>query len=410
MDVRRVEPGLRSESVRRANLSAVARKLHDSGSLSRSQLGVRTGLTRSTIRALIGEFVAADLVSETPGPLGTPGRPSVLVNPNPGRPLALALEIEVDSIAAAIVGFGGRVHQVLRVERPRGELSVEQTVADLSALARRLDGFADVRTEAVGIGVAVAGVVRQPDGLVLLAPNLGWRDVALGHALRQALGSFVPISIANDADLGALAEARRGAARGSDNILYVSGAVGVGGGIIVDGRALAGVAGYGGEVGHLPMEPDGAQCRCGARGCWETLIGEDALLVRAGRARGGGREAVDAVLADARDGDAAAVEAVEHVCRWLGYGLGGLANVLNPERIVLGGIFGRLEALAGSTIRSELDRHSVRATRELVTVVPAQLAEEAPLLGAAELAFEAFLADPAAWLRPEPTLAIAAGE
>lgn len=361
------------------------------------------------MRTLVGELAAARIVSETdPGPIGTPGRPSVLVRPNPRRPIALALEVAVDSLAAAVVGFGGRVLATRRVNRPRAELSVEETVADLALLARRLPRFE--WRDVVAVGVAVVGVVRRADGFVPLAPNLGWRDVALAAQMRRALRTQLPISVANEADLGALAEARRGAARGFSNVLFVSGEVGVGGGVIVDGRPLTGGAGFSGEIGHQPMEPEGAQCSCGARGCWETLIGEDALLKRAGRARGGGRKAVDEVLSDARAGDTTAVEAVEHVGHWLGYGLGGLVNVLNPERIVLGGLFGRIHGLAANTIRSELDRHSLTVARELATVVPAQLAEAAPLLGAAELAFESFLVDPAAWLRPEHTLALAAGE
>jgi predicted NBD/HSP70 family sugar kinase len=401
LDERRYEPGLRSESVRRANLSAIARELHDSGPLSRSELGSLTGLTRSTIRALIGEFVAADLVAEVnPAPLGTPGRPSVVVTPNTARPTALALEIAVDSIAGAVVGFGGEIRKMRRIERPRGELSLEQTVSALAALARQLDGFQTRRSDVVGVGVAIVGVVRRSDGVVSVAPNLGWHDVALGQALRQSMGAFVPISVANEADLGALAETRRGGARGCQNVVFISGEVGVGGGLIVDGRPIAGAAGYGGELGHLPVNPAGRACHCGSVGCWETEIGEDALLVRAGLARGGGRSAMDAVLRTARAGDATALAAIDHVAGWLGRGLAGLVNLLNPERIVLGGRFGRLFPFVAQTVAAQLDRYALEAPRRLVVVVPAELGEDAPLLGAAELAFEPFLSDPAAWMRP----------
>ena len=401
MDVRRDEPGLRSESIRRANLSAIARELHDAGPLSRSELGARTGLTRSTIRALIGEFAAAGLASEvSPGGAGTPGRPSVVVTPNSSRPTVLALEINVDSIAAAVVGFGGAIDQLERVERPRGKLSLEDTVADLAALARRLQGFHARRSDVAGIGVAVAGIVRHADGFVSLAPNLGWQNVALGQAIRRALGAFAPVSLANDADLGALAELRRGAARGCANVVFISGEVGVGGGVIVDGRRLAGAAGYGGEIGHMPVNPAGAPCHCGSIGCWETEIGEDALLVRAGHTKGGGRGEVEAVLDEARDGRAEANEAIDELGKWLGIGLAGLVNIFNPERIVLGGRFAKLFPFVAGTVGRQLDRYALSAARSLVTLSPAALAEDAPVIGAAELAFEAFLADPATWLRP----------
>lgn len=208
------------------------------------------------------------------------------------------------------------------------------------------------------------------------------------------------MEIANEADLGALAETRRGAARGLQNIIFIQGEVGVGGGLFVDGHAMAGAAGYGGEVGHMPVNPKGVPCHCGSVGCWETEIGEDALLTRAGHPRGGGRDEVEAVLREATAGELPALEAMDYVGRWLGLGIAGLVNLLNPERVVLGGRFGRLFPFVAETVARQLDNFALAAPRRLVTVVPAQLGEDASLLGAAELAFEPFLSDPAAWHRP----------
>lgn len=405
--MRRDELGLRSETVRRSNLSAIARELHDSGPLSRSELGARTGLTRSTIRALIGEFVAADLVSEEPSlSLGAPGRPSSLVYPHAERVVGLALDIAVDSVSAAVVGFGGEVLELVRVDNTRGEMSVETAVRKLAEMAHQVRGLPPAREDVVGIGVGVVGVVRRSDGFVSMAPNLGWRDVALGRALAEALDTLIPIFVANEADLGALAELRRGAARGQNHILFVSGEVGVGGGLIIDGRPLTGAAGYGGEIGHMPLNPDGAACRCGSFGCWETEIGEGALLALAGHAGESGREAVDTLFREAEAGSALARAALERVGSGLGRGLAGLVNVLNLELIVLGGLFGRIHPFVAQTVERQLDRYALAAPRRAVRVVPAALQQDAPLLGAAELAFEPFLADPAHWLLPRvPVLA-----
>jgi predicted NBD/HSP70 family sugar kinase len=392
--------GQRSETVRRANLSSIARELHLRGSLSRSELVARSGLTRSAIRGLIGEFVAAGLVAEERSdPLGIPGRPSALVEPDPESALVLSLAIAVDSLSAALVGFGGTVLDIVRVDRQPGRPSVDEIVGDLRVLISRLDGWPAVHARTIGVGVAVVGVVRRADGLVSMAPNLGWRDVPLGDALARAIGVDVPITVANEADLGALAELRRGVATGGDHIVYISGEVGVGGGLIVDGKPLTGVAGYGGEVGHMPVNPDGLACRCGSTGCRETEIGEGTLLRLAGHPPDGGREAVDAVLAEADAGSPAAIAALEHVARWLGIGLAGLVNVLNPRLVVLGGRFERIHPYVVATVERELDRRALAAPRGLVRIVPSALGGDAPLLGAAELAFEPFLADPAAWLR-----------
>jgi predicted NBD/HSP70 family sugar kinase len=249
----------------------------------------------------------------------------------------------------------------------------------------------------VGIGVAVAGVLRRSDGLVSMAPNLGWIDVPLGARLERALGIGAPITVSNDADAGVLAEHRRGAGAGVDDVLFVSGEVGVGGGAIVGGRQLTGAAGYAGEVGHMPVNPEGSACRCGSVGCWETEVGEGVLLARAGFRADAGSAGVDAVLRAADDGDPAALAALAHVGRWLGIGLAGLVNILNPRLIILGGLHGRIHPYVRDVLEAELARRALPAPRALVKVVPATLGVDAPLVGAAELAFEPLLADPARW-------------
>src|SRR5258706_7157606 len=238
-----------------------------------------------------------------------------------------------------------------------------------------------------------------------MAPNLGWADVPLGHLLARSLDLGVPIALGNEADLGAIGELRRGAAIGSDNVLFISGEVGVGGGLIVDGRPLTGAAGYGGEVGHIPVNRNGLACRCGSAGCWETEVGEGALLRLAGHPPDGGRSEVEAVLREAADGSAVALAALDAVGRWLGYGLAGLVNVFNSQLVVLGGVFCRIHPFVTRPLAEEFDRRTLPASRALVKIVPATLAVDASLRGAAELAFDPFLADPAAWLRPRTAVA-----
>jgi predicted NBD/HSP70 family sugar kinase len=401
--------GQRSETVRRSNLSAIVRELHLNGPLSRSDLVIRTGLTRSGIRALIGELVSAGLVDEQPSlPAGTPGRPSPLVRPRDGRAIVLALEVNVDSLAMAVVGFGGTVQRLERVDRPRTHVTVDAIVEDLVGLVRPALGQLRHGGSLLGIGVAVAGTVRRTDGVVRQAPNLGWREVPLRECLEASLDLDAPVWIANEADLGGLAEHRRGAAVGFDDVVYVMGEVGVGGNVIVHGEPLVGAAGYGGEVGHMPISPEGSACNCGSIGCWETEVGERAMLVHAGRPVDGGRDAVSALIEDARRGDETALAGLEHVASWLGIGLAALVNIFNPRLVVLGGIFERIHPIVGPSIEEAMRRRALGPSTELVHVVPGGLGVDAPLLGAAELAFEALLADPAARLGPRaPVLATA---
>lgn len=406
MMIGRDELGHRSETVRRANLSTIVRELHGSGPLSRSDLVTRTGLTRSAIRGLIGELVAGGLAVEGPAALdGTPGRPSPVVRPNPDGAVVLALEIAVDTLAASTVGLGGEVIDHVRIDLPRGRSSVSDITATLVELATQVRAGLSDDDSIVGVGVAVVGIVRRSDGMVSMAPNLGWRDEPLGEHLAAALGMAVPTTLANESDLAVLAEHRRGAARGIDDVVLVWGSVGVGGGLIVNGEPLTGSAGYSGELGHIPVNPDGRACRCGSIGCWETEVGASALLRRAGHPPEGGHDALDAVLAEAETGIPTALEAYAETGRWLGIGLAGVINVLNPDLVLLGGRLAPGYPFVRSTLEAELDRRVLRASRGLVRVVPTSLGVDAPLLGAAELAFEPLLADPAAWLRPRSSLA-----
>ena len=397
MRLGRVEVGQRSETVHRANLSAIVRGLHDAGPMSRSELVSATGLTRTSIRGLVVELAGGGLVQEAPAVRhGTPGRPSPVVRIARDAAAVLAVEVLVDSLAVAMVALDGRIVGMERVPLPRGDRSVEMVVGHIARLADVLR----TRTSAdiAGVGVAVAGVVRRRDGLVAMAPNLGWVDAPLGDRLAGALGVDVPIVVANDADLGALAEHLRGAGVGVEDLVYISGEVGVGGGAIVAGRPLDGFAGYGGEIGHLPVNPGGSPCRCGSIGCWETEVGEGALLSLAGLSPDAGREGVDTVLRQAEAGDQVSIAALEHVARWLAVGLAGLVNILNPQLIVLGSMHGRIYPVIRATVEAGLSARALPAPRAVVRIVPATLGADAPLIGAAELALEPILADPAGFL------------
>ncbi len=406
MKLTREDLGHRSETVRRGNLGAIVRALHLDGPLSRSDLVAATGLTRSAIRALVGELVLGGLAIEGPAALdGTPGRPSPVVRPNTQGAVVIALEIAVDSLAAAAVGLGGEVLALVRIHLPPGRSSVDHIVESLAELAAQVGAQIPPDGQLIGYGVAVVGVVRRGDGMVSMAPNLGWRDEPFGERLAAALDPPRPIAFANEVDLAALAELRRGAARGVDDVILIWASVGVGGGIIVNGEALRGADGYSGEVGHIPVDPDGQPCRCGSSGCWETVVGSAALLRRAGYPPEAGYEAVEAVRSDADAGSPNALAAFAETGRWLGIGIAGLINVMDPRLVLLGGRLAPAYHLVRSSLEAELDRRVLRATRHLVRVGPATIGPDAPLFGAAELAMEPLLDDPAAWLRVRATVA-----
>ncbi|WP_332662632.1 ROK family protein [Aeromicrobium sp.] len=381
--------GTNQEDVRRHNLGTALGHVHRAGRISRAELTARMGLNRSTIAGLVTELESLGLADQAK-PSGTrigAGRPSVDVKARTGA-YVLAVDLRVDGLTVARVGLGGviRSRATGPVPPDHDPDAIAASVVDLMRLVVR-----DVEPGAalVGVGLGVPGIIRGDDGLVRLAPNLGWRDVPFTKILAERLGPIGMPVLGNDADLGALAEHLRGAGVGVDDLVYLSGEVGVGAGVIVGGRKLEGAGGYAGEIGHLPFIPDGKLCHCGARGCWETEIGAPAIAL----AIGCPADQVGA-LGEFLEGVHEATPDLRIVGRHLGRGLAGAVNLLNPRVIVLGGYLRSLFPLVREDVDAELAVHALTAPREQVLVTLPGLGGDSVLHGAAELAFEPLLADP----------------
>jgi predicted NBD/HSP70 family sugar kinase len=386
--------GATQDEVRRSNLSTVLRLLHLGGAQSRSHLTALTGLNRSTVGDLVSTLAALGLVRERAGDVRGVGRPSLVVEPVSTSVAVLALDLRVERTVAALVGLGGEVFA--RTERRHRAGDRDALLDEVVQVSREVIAALPPGASLVGVCASVPGVVRATDGLVRVAPNLGWTDVPLGHFLRDRLGGGRgDVSVRNDADLGVLAEQVRGSARDSSTVVYLAGDIGVGGGVFVDGRPLVGAGGYGGEVGHMRINPQGHTCRCGARGCWETEIGFAALARAAGVSPS---EGLGAIIDGVERGDPEVLAAFASVADWLGVGLVNLVNTLNPQSIVLGGHLGVVYAVAGDRVLAQLAT-ALPAARDLVRITSSELGGDAPLIGASELAFSALLEDPVGMLR-----------
>lgn len=389
--LRRPARGQAQEDVRRHNLGTLLGHLHLSGPLRRAELTNRMGLNRSTIAALVAELgTYGAVIEERPaGTQSAAGRPSLVVRPNPGLHV-IAADIGVDRIDVAMVGLGGAVvarrHRG-RLDGPPTPAGVVTELLQLVDAVRRDPGVAGGRV--VGIGVSVPGVIRQSDGCVRFAPNLGWVDEPFGELL--AAGADLPVHVGNDADLGVLAEHRRGAARGYDDVVFIAGEVGVGGGLIVGGHPLLGAGGYAGEVGHMTVRPLGRACRCGARGCWETEVGSSAIARALGLTQ---TSTADVVLA-LRRSPAHAVGSLDDVAHYLGLGLASIVNLVNPRLMIIGGVLREILPLVGDVVRASLDAAALAAPTEQVLLRVPELGGDAVLIGAAELAWQSLLDDPA---------------
>jgi predicted NBD/HSP70 family sugar kinase len=390
--------GPSQEEVRRHNLGTLLRFIHLHGPTSRAVLADRLRLNRSTIMALTADLTAAGLVrEELPRVTGRAGRPSLVVRPESRKVYVLAFDIGVDRLVAARIGLGGVVLDRREAGRARGSFDLDEVVTSLTAFTRQMLCQACPETVCVGAGAAFCGVVRRDDGLVRFGPNIGQTEVPFGAALSRELGLPRTVAVDNDANLGALAEHQRGIGTACQNLIYLHGDVGIGGGIIVGGRLLGGADGYGGELGHMVVNPRGRPCACGSQGCLEAEAGEGALLSAAGReGRAGptGRDAVRAIVDAAERGDIVARDALYRVGDWLGFGVANLVNIFNPEMVVFGGMLREVYLSSAAQVRSRLRTNVLGASREELRLRTSELGDDAALIGAAELAFADVLANP----------------
>lgn len=394
--------------VRRSNLSLILQEVRRE-SRSRARLAVNTGLTKATVSNLVSELASRDLVRVREPTLdGSIGRPSQLVELVPGRVLGLGLEINVDYVAAVVVDLAG--DRVASERRPVDvkALSIIAAVAELASLADDVAGRV-LSTEPgallAGIGVAVPGLVDVSHGVVREAPNLGWIDVELRCALASRLSrEGTAVLIDNDANLAALAEHRQSEMEGVEELLYLTGEVGIGGGVITGGRQLRGACGYAGEVGHMALDPDADSiCGCGRRGCWETQCGLAAFLAAAADPTDPVRDLsldldgrLDLIIERARCQDPRTIEALTLVGEKLGIGASVLVNVMNTQVLVLGGYFARLGEFLLGPMLSQMYRRVIADRLGGCRIHLSRLGFNAAATGAALVVIEQMLADPLA--------------
>lgn len=381
--------GTSNDDVRRHNLSTVLTLIHRNRAISRSQLTRSTGLNRSTIAALVAELSELRLVTESePDATRQVGRPSPVVRPSVAV-VAVTVNPEIDAITVTVVALGGQV--IARRRQPIAHPSIAQAVAASATMILDLTAALDSGLRVAGIGLAVPGLVRTHDGVVRLAPHLGWREVPLAALLAEATG--LAVRAANDAHLGSLGESTFGAGRGISEVIYLNGgASGIGGGIITGGVSLDGAAGYAGELGHTLVTSNGIPCHCGASGCLETEVRREKLLRIVGLVDGDADQLEAALLAS---DDPAVLAEVHRQLDFLGIALRNAINMLNPRLIVLGGFLGSLHTVAPDHLDGLIASQPLAASREGVRVTRAELGSDLLAIGAGELAFEALLADPA---------------
>ena len=392
-------------TLRRHNLGLVLAALRAAGGASRAELAARTGLTRATVATLLEPLLGAGVLAEDAATPRGVGRPSRAVRYAAGGPVALGVAVDVETLAVCAVGLDGVVRAHRRLPRDHRELGPDPVFDGAAALAAEVCGEVGARVLGAGLALpallstaadaphradralaaadsavvdADSAVVGAGSPVVLRAPNLPRLDGSRpADALAARLG--LPVTVDNEATLGALAHLDL-----APNLVYVSAGIGVGGGIVLDGRVYRGARGLAGELGHVVVDRAGPTCGCGGRGCVERYAGTAALLADAGAAD------LDALVDALAGGDGRAVAATTRAAAALGTGLASVLNVLDVPVVVLGGTFARLAPHVEPALSAELARRSLAPAQVLTSV----LGDAAAVRGAAESVLAAVQRDP----------------
>ncbi|MBM9623047.1 ROK family protein [Streptomyces zhihengii] len=388
----------------RSALGPALELVHTGRAPTRAVLTAELGVTRATAGAVAAELEALGLirVDSRPGAAaGSQGRPSHRLAVDENGPVVLAAQVHADGFRASLVGLGGRT-----VATAPGATTVQadpaQVLGEVVTAGAELLRASGRRC--VGAGLAVPSAVAEPEGTALNPLHLAWpagapvRDIFAEQV--AAAGITGPAFTGNDVNLAALAEHRHGAGRGAQHLLCVAtGHRGVGGALVLDGRLHSGSSGLALEVGHLTVSPEGRPCHCGSRGCLDVEADPLAFLTAAGRDPG----PEVSLLQQARDmlraeyGDPGVRTAAEALIDRLGLGLAGLVNILNPDRIILGGLHRELLEADPERLRAVVADRSLWGRSGGVPILPCTL-DHNSLVGAAELAWQPVLDDPLAAL------------
>jgi predicted NBD/HSP70 family sugar kinase len=386
------------QGMRQQNLALVMGALAAHGPSSRAEVAERTGLTRAAVGSLVNELAAAGLTTDLGlAPSGRAGRPGSTLALSAAGPAGLGLEIGVEHLGACVIDLHGTLRTRIEVEAPNRGRAPHEVLDELGEVAAAaLQHAAAQGLRPVGSVLAVPGLVDAASGTVEQAPNLGWHAVPVARSLAERLPAAVrrvPLEVENEANLGALAELWHGSTRPPD-FVHVSAEAGIGAAVVVGGRLFRGARGFAGELGHVPVHPDGPVCTCGARGCLEQYAGEEAVLRAAGLSGARG-DRIKLLTGRALGGNPRVHEALEQAGRALGTALAGAVNLLDPSALVLGGAYAELGEWLLPGMRRELAARVTVRPWSADALQLSELGRRGPLLGAGTVTVRRIIEDPA---------------
>ncbi|MFJ6893005.1 ROK family protein [Streptomyces hokutonensis] len=322
------------------------------GPLTRLEVARRAGLSAAAVTKAVRPLIEAGYLTEGADEDAPPalGRPANLVRVDGGRALFIGVKVTGDEIIGVLTDLCCRIRVARHV--PLSDRDPREVLASISDLAQELRTEADeLGIQVVGLGLAVSGDVDRGEGVVRYSPFLEWRDVPLAELAAMTTG--LPVTVDNDVRALTVAEQWFGAGAGLTDFAVVTVGAGIGCGLVVHGRVVAGAHGVAGEIGHVVVDPAGPRCHCGNRGCVEAIAGDAAIVARVREVTGVQVADTSEAVALAHRGDAGAREVYARAGEAIGRGIATVANLLGPERVIISG-----EGLAAYDLFAEQIRDS----------------------------------------------------
>lgn len=371
---------------RRDGRARLLDELASSGPATRADLARATGLAPSTVTSLVAALVEEGVVRATdssgPGGVGRPGQRITL-----GRRAGVVVGVDLGRrhLKVAVADLSHSLLAREEVSKPVDQKAVEDIELIRQQCEAALAAAEVSRDEVLALGMGLPGPVHTSGELGDSTILPGWVGVRAAEALQDALG--MPVSVDNDANLGALSESKWGAGSAVRDLVYLKASTGIGAGLVIGGRLFRGAGNTAGEIGHTVIDPGGPVCRCGNRGCLEMYAGSAAILAALTPTR---PEIVDlaGVVQSARQGDAGSCRVVADAGRAIGSALATLCNIVNPAQVIVGGTLGEAGELLLEPMRAAVRRGAVRSAAQDVEIVSASLGHDAELMGAVALALE----------------------
>jgi len=394
--------------VREINLSLVLRYVHNEAPVSRAQIAAVTGLNKSTVSSLADDLIDRGLIHEIGTNSGVTGRPATLLEINPQAGCVVGVELGVDFVAVALTNFSGKIIWREKMNADPAQVQEKMIAQTLTLIAQAIEVARKKELNLLGLGLATPGTVNLKEGVLIFAPNLHWKNVPLRKIYSENTG--LKVFIENDANAAALGEHLFGAARRCTDFIFVFAGVGIGGGLFLNGQLYRGKNGYAGEIGHSPIMagPTQSPCHCGNRGCWETYANQYSILQRAQArlevkrnsiiprlmAEHGAPLSIEIIKQAADEGDIEALESFAEAGTAMGQGFAALVNMLNPEKIFLGGPLSFAGQYMLPSIKEAVTKHALPETDQKVEILLSSFGPEASLIGATGIVVHDILQNP----------------